>query len=187
MTELNQTPDDDPQALADAALAAAAPAAEADTAMDDWAAALAEQNEQPIASNATSAGVFQPLSKAAAASTHNDIEMILDIPVKMTVELGRTKIAIRNLLQLAQGSVVELDGLAGEPGSTALTSAPAGRGKPKAAASPAPTSCTSTPSGFADGLRAVAVCACICDCIWACSCARSFVARLIGIANVRLA
>ena len=115
MTELNQTPDDDPQALADAALAAAAPAAEADTAMDDWAAALAEQNEQPIASNATSAGVFQPLSKAAAASTHNDIEMILDIPVKMTVELGRTKIAIRNLLQLAQGSVVELEGLAGEP------------------------------------------------------------------------
>lgn len=115
MTELNQTPDDDPQALADAALAAAAPEAEADTAMDDWAAALAEQNEQPIASNATSAGVFQPLSKAAAASTHNDIEMILDIPVKMTVELGRTKIAIRNLLQLAQGSVVELDGLAGEP------------------------------------------------------------------------
>ena len=41
--------------------------------------------------------------------------MILDIPVQMTVELGRTKIPIRNLLQLAQGSVVELDGLAGEP------------------------------------------------------------------------
>ena len=41
--------------------------------------------------------------------------MILDIPVQLTVELGRTKIAIRNLLQLAQGSVVELDRLAGEP------------------------------------------------------------------------
>jgi flagellar motor switch protein FliN/FliY len=41
--------------------------------------------------------------------------MILDIPVQLTVELGRTKIAIRNLLQLAHGSVVELDGLAGEP------------------------------------------------------------------------
>ena len=41
--------------------------------------------------------------------------MILDIPVQLTVELGRTKIAIKNLLQLAQGSVVELDGLAGEP------------------------------------------------------------------------
>jgi flagellar motor switch protein FliN len=41
--------------------------------------------------------------------------MIMDIPVALTVELGRTKISIRNLLQLAHGSVVELDGLAGEP------------------------------------------------------------------------
>jgi flagellar motor switch protein FliN/FliY len=41
--------------------------------------------------------------------------MILDIPVQVTVELGRSKIPIRNLLQLAQGSVVELDRLAGEP------------------------------------------------------------------------
>jgi flagellar motor switch protein FliN/FliY len=41
--------------------------------------------------------------------------MVLDIPVQLTVELGRTRIAIKNILQLAQGSVVELDGLAGEP------------------------------------------------------------------------
>ncbi|WP_269509562.1 flagellar motor switch protein FliN [Burkholderia sp. IMCC1007] len=115
MSELNQTPELDPQALADAALAESAAAAQADPGMDDWAAALAEQNQQPVQAGATGAGVFQPLSKAAPSSTHNDIEMILDIPVKMTVELGRTKIAIRNLLQLAQGSVVELDGLAGEP------------------------------------------------------------------------
>lgn len=122
MSELNPTSELDPQALADAALAesaaavqAAPAAAEEDSGMDDWAAALAEQNQQPVQTGATGAGVFQPLSKAAASSTHNDIEMILDIPVKMTVELGRTKIAIRNLLQLAQGSVVELDGLAGEP------------------------------------------------------------------------
>ncbi|MBN3792253.1 flagellar motor switch protein FliN [Burkholderia sp. Ac-20353] len=118
MSELNQTPELDAQALADAALAetaAAQAAPEADPGMDDWAAALAEQNHQPVQPGATGAGVFQPLSKAAANSTHNDIEMILDIPVKMTVELGRTKIAIRNLLQLAQGSVVELDGMAGEP------------------------------------------------------------------------
>ncbi|RQS63467.1 flagellar motor switch protein FliN [Burkholderia sp. Bp8963] len=118
MSELNQTPELDAQALADAALAETAAAQaepEADPGMDDWAAALAEQNHQPVQAGATGAGVFQPLSKAAANSTHNDIEMILDIPVKMTVELGRTKIAIRNLLQLAQGSVVELDGMAGEP------------------------------------------------------------------------
>jgi flagellar motor switch protein FliN len=82
--------------------------------LDDWASALAEQNgnETPVAA---APGVFQPLSKAAAPSTRNDIDMILDIPVHLTVELGRTKIAIRNLLQLAQGSVVELDGMAGEP------------------------------------------------------------------------
>ncbi|KVP98779.1 flagellar motor switch protein FliN [Burkholderia ubonensis] len=124
MSELNQTDDLDPQALADAALAetapaaapAAAAAADEEQGLDDWAAALAEQNQQPaVEPGATGAGVFQPLSKAASTSTHNDIDMILDIPVKMTVELGRTKIAIRNLLQLAQGSVVELDGLAGEP------------------------------------------------------------------------
>ncbi|KVC52612.1 flagellar motor switch protein FliN [Burkholderia stagnalis] len=126
MSELNPTPELDPQALADAALVETAPAAAAVAAvavadadgeqgLDDWAAALAEQNEQPAPASATGAGVFQPLSKAASNATHNDIDMILDIPVKMTVELGRTKIAIRNLLQLAQGSVVELDGMAGEP------------------------------------------------------------------------
>jgi flagellar motor switch protein FliN/FliY len=89
----------------------------ADTgAVDDWAAALAEQNNGAEAEVSTAtAGVFQPLSKVGPTTTRNDIEMILDIPVKMTVELGRTKIAIRNLLQLAQGSVVELDGMAGEP------------------------------------------------------------------------
>ncbi|MBI0326817.1 flagellar motor switch protein FliN [Burkholderia plantarii] len=109
MTELTPTPDGT-QAGADKA---AGPGEE--SALDDWAAALAEQNDQPLASGAGGASVFQPLSKAASNATHNDIDMILDIPVKMTVELGRTKIAIRNLLQLAQGSVVELDGLAGEP------------------------------------------------------------------------
>ncbi len=80
---------------------------------DDWASALAEQNGNEVP--APTPGVFQPLSKATAPSTRNDIDMILDIPVNLTVELGRTKIAIRNLLQLAQGSVVELDGMAGEP------------------------------------------------------------------------
>ncbi|MFL9884924.1 flagellar motor switch protein FliN [Paraburkholderia agricolaris] len=95
-------------------LAADAGSAEDDAAMADWASALAEQNDNTEVSAAT-AGVFQPLSKVESTSTRNDIDMILDIPVQMTVELGRTKIAIRNLLQLAQGSVVELDGMAGEP------------------------------------------------------------------------
>ncbi|MFY9314497.1 MAG: flagellar motor switch protein FliN [Burkholderiales bacterium] len=60
--------------------------------------------------------VFEKLSPSgeAAAAVH-DIDLIMDIPVHLTVELGRTKIPIRHILQLAQGSVVELDGLAGEP------------------------------------------------------------------------
>ncbi|WP_347559096.1 flagellar motor switch protein FliN [Robbsia sp. KACC 23696] len=89
--------------------------------MDDWASALAEQQQSTAAAaSATTAasagGVFQPLTGTNLGGTPpNDIEMILDIPVQLTVELGRTKIAIKNLLQLAQGSVVELDGMAGEP------------------------------------------------------------------------
>ncbi|KZE33937.1 flagellar motor switch protein FliN [Crenobacter luteus] len=88
--------------------------------MDDWAAAMAEQESADAAPEPAkpATGLFQDFGQgtagAAAAMPHN-LDMILDIPVNMTVELGRTKIAIRNLLQLAQGSVVELDGLAGEP------------------------------------------------------------------------
>lgn len=89
---------------------------------DPWAAALAEQTAaeagqepqiaQPVAQKAQ---VFQSLNPDEVPPAANNLNLILDIPVHLTVELGRTKIAIRNLLQLAQGSVVELDGLAGEP------------------------------------------------------------------------
>ena len=66
--------------------------------------------------NTAAAPVFEQFASAGTHSgPRNDIDMILDIPVQLTVELGRTKIAIKNLLQLAQGSVVELEGLAGEP------------------------------------------------------------------------
>ena len=85
---------------------------------DDWGAALAEQTQAEAAAAAKQASpaMFQDFSGAGIKTgTHNDIDFILDIPVQLTVELGRTKIAIKNLLQLAQGSVVELDGLAGEP------------------------------------------------------------------------
>ncbi|MCL2875246.1 MAG: flagellar motor switch protein FliN [Betaproteobacteria bacterium] len=59
--------------------------------------------------------LFEDLGDGSRHRSLNDYDMILDIPVQITVELGRTKITIRNLLQLAHGSVVELDGLAGEP------------------------------------------------------------------------
>ena len=87
---------------------------------DDWGAAIAEQAAAEAAAlqkqQTASAAVFQDFgTKNPRPDTPNDIDFILDIPVQLTVELGRTKIAIKNLLQLAQGSVVELDGLAGEP------------------------------------------------------------------------
>jgi len=89
------------------------------SAEDDWGAAIAEQAQSEAAALKTqeaAATVFQDFGAAGAkGTTHNDIDFILDIPVQLTVELGRTKIAIKNLLQLAQGSVVELDGMAGEP------------------------------------------------------------------------
>ena len=113
MSDVNATPASEP--VKEPVPEVVAQAAASDE-MDDWASALAEQNgHESEVSAAGSAGVFQPLSKVVPTTTHNDIDMILDIPVQMTVELGRTKIAIRNLLQLAQGSVVELDGLVGEP------------------------------------------------------------------------
>ncbi|WP_055323889.1 flagellar motor switch protein FliN, partial [Bordetella pertussis] len=78
---------------------------------DDWADALAEQNAAPAAA---AQSVFKPLAtKETGQGT--DIDLIMDVPVQMTVELGRTRLTIKNLLQLGQGSVVELDGLAGEP------------------------------------------------------------------------
>ena len=82
---------------------------------DEWASAIAEQSAGDL-TKAPAAQVFSQLSGGKpTAEQPGDIEMVLDIPVQLTVELGRTRIAIRNLLQLAQGSIVELDGLAGEP------------------------------------------------------------------------
>lgn len=86
---------------------------------DDWAAALGEQAAAEAAATpaptAQPAQIFEQFAGSADANANHGLELILDIPVQLTVELGRTKISIRNLLQLAHGSVVELDGLAGEP------------------------------------------------------------------------
>ena len=89
----------------------------------EWAAALEETKDAgSVASEVTTAAEsVAPASFAnftptgAVNGTANDINMILDIPVQLTVELGRTRIPIKHILQLAQGSVVELDAMAGEP------------------------------------------------------------------------
>ena len=110
--------------------------AEQDAMAAEWEAALAQQSSSSASADAmfdgasagTASEVANPAAQmtpaafanfgaaaSAAAGAGNDINMILDIPVQLTVELGRTRIPIKNILQLAQGSVVELDALAGEP------------------------------------------------------------------------
>ena len=88
----------------------------------EWAAALAESKPETASEVATAVEQAAPAAFAnfsAPATTlggaGNDLSMILDIPVQLTVELGRTRIPIKHILQLAQGSVVELETMAGEP------------------------------------------------------------------------
>ena len=101
-----------------------AAASDEDRMAAEWAAAL--DDDKPSGNEVASevAGAAESVAPAtfanfaptsAASGAGNDINMILDIPVQLTVELGRTKIPIKHILQLAQGSVVELDALAGEP------------------------------------------------------------------------
>ncbi len=83
----------------------------ADDSADDWAAAMAEQAD----AEAAPLEELEDESGAFGVESDGNLDMILDIPVTISMEIGRTKIPIRNLLQLNQGSVVELDRLAGEP------------------------------------------------------------------------
>ena len=92
---------------------------------DEWAAALEEQTPEAAAA----AGAAEAAGAAAAEAAHFQelqpdngmgsgdvkIDAILDVPITVAMEIGRARINIRNLLQLNQGSVVELDRLAGEP------------------------------------------------------------------------
>ncbi len=90
---------------------------------DEWAAAMAEQAVDPAtapapgpaAAEAPRANFPQLNPEPAVAAGNEQLDLVMDIPVTLSVELGRTRIQIRELLQLAQGSVVDLDRLAGEP------------------------------------------------------------------------
>jgi flagellar motor switch protein FliN len=93
-----------------------------DDGMADWAEALLEQKSSDEKAADTSGGPLasdkpKPFSSVAgeADPALSEINMVLDIPVQLSVELGRTKVPIKHILQLGQGSVVELDALAGEP------------------------------------------------------------------------
>ncbi|REG82939.1 flagellar motor switch protein FliN [Marinomonas pollencensis] len=76
---------------------------------DEWAAAMSEQDVKPVK--------LEELATPSSSGTDvgSDLDLIMDIPVTLSMELGNTEIAIRNLMQLTQGSVVELDRFAGEP------------------------------------------------------------------------
>ena len=87
----------------------------AQDAADDWGSALAEQASATAQPAAAGAAAFPPLDGSVSGVARADIDRILDVPVQITAELGRARITIKKLLQLSQGSVVELDGLAGEP------------------------------------------------------------------------
>lgn len=87
---------------------------------DDWAAAMSEQTAAEEAGDvsmqaAASAALDELKDDAPVSSGDVKMDAILDVPVTISMEIGRTNLNIRNLLQLNQGSVVELDRLAGEP------------------------------------------------------------------------
>ena len=85
----------------------------------EWASALSESKPHGRAADEVTDQVlpasFTKFTPGQNPTAGNDLNMILDIPVQLTVELGRTRIPIKHILQLAQGSVVELETLAGEP------------------------------------------------------------------------
>ena len=87
--------------------------------MDDWAAAMAEQADAEAAEGGDDVQVAEldELTDDAPITQEEKkkLDTILDIPVTISMEVGRSQISIRNLLQLNQGSVVELDRVAGEP------------------------------------------------------------------------
>ncbi|ROQ46987.1 flagellar motor switch protein FliN/FliY [Marinobacter sp. 3-2] len=86
---------------------------------DEWAAAMAEAGENGEAEDNVQAAPMEEFETGSEPSMGGgpapDIDVILDIPVTISMEVGNTQIPIRNLLQLNQGSVIELDRLAGEP------------------------------------------------------------------------
>ncbi len=99
------------------------PTSSGDDDMSAWAEALEEAKSAPPRSDGGTENNGGPLfggepvmsASATADAAMGDINRVLDIPVQLSVELGRVKVPIKYILQLAQGSVVELDALAGEP------------------------------------------------------------------------
>lgn len=91
---------------------------EEDALADEWAAALEQQAQEEKGQQSPQRAELEELaddSRPLPAGVNPNLEVILDIPVTISMEVGSSEISIRNLLQLNQGSVIELDRLAGEP------------------------------------------------------------------------
>jgi len=118
----------DQEPAAAAAGADAAPGSSDEALADEWAKALATQEaddvkkdkEQAFLRTQTHEPQFRDMTEEHKAQRQNpgtkrDLDFILDIPLEVSAELGRTRLLINELLQLGQGSVIELNKLAGEP------------------------------------------------------------------------
>ena len=82
---------------------------------DEWAAAMEESGDSEQEAEPAPLEQFEATKNGEFDENNPNLDVILDIPVTISMEVGSTEIAIRNLLQLNQGSVIELDRLAGEP------------------------------------------------------------------------
>ena len=119
MSDENDNPEEsseDQQAMADEWAAALEEQGDEGDSVDDiWAEAMAEQGVDPDADVVDLDELHDDGGAPPQLVDNPDLDVILDIPVSLSMEVGSTEIAIRNLLQLSQGSVVELDRMAGEP------------------------------------------------------------------------
>ena len=88
---------------------------EDDALADEWAAALEQQETEEEGVNPAPLEALQDSAVPLSVENSPNMDVILDIPVTLAMEVGSTQISIRNLLQLNQGSVIELNRLAGEP------------------------------------------------------------------------
>ncbi len=117
-TQDNGAGDDWAAAMAEQASAETGASDDAAPAEADWGEALAEQaSAEASAAGTVEQAPMEQLQAEENGATLEDVslDVILDIPVNISMQVGSTKISIRNLLKLNQGSVVELDRLAGEP------------------------------------------------------------------------
>ncbi len=112
MSDENENNGADDQAMADEWAAALEQQGEEDGVEDAWAEAMAEQGVEEDDAETIQ---LDQLQDESSPINNPDLDVILDIPVSISMQVGSTEIAIRNLLQLNQGSVIELDRMAGEP------------------------------------------------------------------------